>query len=141
MVPLSPGERQRAPLGARRRRRRRAVAPRCTSSRHLQDRDLWVERRSPSRRQARRHPSAPFVTERWRIVEPNDPLGLAALAISAPSATLHDWAQGVPIALHGINEPASIGRATSHGCIRVDDTVIRRLFRYALLGTPVVIES
>jgi lipoprotein-anchoring transpeptidase ErfK/SrfK len=80
-----------------------------------------------------------FVTERWRILDPTGPLGAAALGISAHSSALHGWPRGAPIALHGTNDPASIGRAASHGCVRVDNTVIRRLLGYALLGTPVTI--
>jgi hypothetical protein len=82
-----------------------------------------------------------FVTERWRILDPTGPLGPAVLGISAHSPALRDWAQGGPVALHGTNEPGSIGQAASHGCIRVDNAVIRQLLTYALLGTPVVIRS
>ena len=54
----------------------------------------------------------------------------------APST---NWAQGGPIAIHGTNQPWSIGHSVSNGCIRLPNTVLERLFRGALAGTPVVI--
>jgi lipoprotein-anchoring transpeptidase ErfK/SrfK len=54
---------------------------------------------------------------------------------------LHDWAQGGPIALHGTNEPGLIGVAASHGCVRLTNGVMRRLFALAPAGTPVVIRA
>ena len=52
---------------------------------------------------------------------------------------LTGWTQGGPIAIHGTNEPWSIGRAVSNGCIRVPNPVLRRLFKAVPAGTPVVI--
>ena len=45
----------------------------------------------------------------------------------------------MPIAIHGTNEPWSIGRAVSNGCIRVRNPVLRKLFASTPAGTPVVI--
>jgi lipoprotein-anchoring transpeptidase ErfK/SrfK len=52
---------------------------------------------------------------------------------------LTGWAQGGPVAIHGTNEPWSIGHAVSNGCIRLPNAVARRVFRLALAGTPVLI--
>jgi lipoprotein-anchoring transpeptidase ErfK/SrfK len=41
------------------------------------------------------------------------------------------------VAIHGTNAPWLIGQAVSHGCIRVHNSVIRRLARLLPLGTPV----
>ncbi len=41
--------------------------------------------------------------------------------------------------LHGTNEPSSIGRAVSHGCIRMRNEDIRWLYERVRLGTPVFI--
>jgi lipoprotein-anchoring transpeptidase ErfK/SrfK len=49
------------------------------------------------------------------------------------------WRQGGPIAIHGTNQPWSIGQAVSNGCVRVRNDVLRRLFRQAIAGTPVII--
>ena len=66
-------------------------------------------------------------------------LGPAALGISAHSTVLTTWAQGGPIALHGTNEPGLLGRAASHGCIRLDNRVMRRLFAATHAGNPIII--
>ena len=52
---------------------------------------------------------------------------------------LTGWTQGGPIAIHGTNEPWSIGHAVSNGCIRVRNPVLRRLYQVTPAGTPVVI--
>jgi lipoprotein-anchoring transpeptidase ErfK/SrfK len=80
-----------------------------------------------------------FVNERFLISDPNGPFGVAALGISAHSDVLKDWVQGGPIALHGTDDPASIGSAASHGCIRLANNDMRRLFALAPAGTPVSI--
>jgi lipoprotein-anchoring transpeptidase ErfK/SrfK len=77
------------------------------------------------------------VNERWVLDNPNGAFGVAALGISAHSNVLHNWLQDGPIGLHGTNEPWSIGRAASHGCIRLHNYAMRRLFRLAPAGTPV----
>jgi len=41
--------------------------------------------------------------------------------------------------LHGTNEPNSIGRAVSHGCVRMRNEDIRVLYERVALGTPVFI--
>jgi len=79
------------------------------------------------------------VDERWLLENPNGPFGVAALGISAHSNVLHDWMEGGPIALHGTNEPAAIGQAVSHGCIRLTNANMRRLLPLAPAGTPVTI--
>ena len=80
-----------------------------------------------------------FVNERFLLSDANGPFGAAALGISAHSDVLKDWVQGGPIALHGTNEPASIGGAVSHGCVRLANADMRRLFALAPAGTPVTI--
>lgn len=78
-----------------------------------------------------------------RLIPPDDsgPYGPAAIGISAYSNVLTGWVQGGPVAIHGTNEPWSIGRAVSNGCIRVHNDVLRRLFRVTPAGTPVVIRQ
>jgi len=64
---------------------------------------------------------------------------LGAVGISAFSPVLTGWPQGGPIAIHGTNEPWSIGRAVSNGCIRMPNPVLRKLFAQTPSGTPVLI--
>jgi hypothetical protein len=42
-------------------------------------------------------------------------------------------------ALHGTNNPASIGQAVSHGCVRLRNEDIERLYEIVPVGTPVYI--
>ena len=52
---------------------------------------------------------------------------------------LTGWTQGGPIAIHGTNEPWTVGRPVSHGCLRVRNSVLERLFAETPAGTPVTI--
>ena len=83
-----------------------------------------------------------FVDERYVLSSADGPFGPDALGVSAHSVALqHSWVEQGPIALHGTNEPWSIGEAASHGCIHVANDVMRRLFPLAPDGTPVIIET
>ena len=89
-------------------------------------------------------PQAPTPRGRFYIRDKLDGFGNAfygpvAFGTSARSAALTDWPAGGYIGIHGTNEPWSIGRAVSNGCIRVRNRVLRRLFRSTPAGTPVVI--
>ena len=46
---------------------------------------------------------------------------------------------GQGYALHGTNNPASIGHSVSHGCIRLRNEDIARLYQMVAVGTPVYI--
>jgi len=82
-----------------------------------------------------------YVNQRLIPEDPNGPFGPGAVGISAFSTVLTGWTQGGPIAIHGTNEPWSIGRAVSNGCIRLPNSVLRRLFAEAVAGTPVLIRE
>jgi len=80
-----------------------------------------------------------YVNQRLIPTDPNGPFGPGAVGISAFSNVLTGWTQGGPIAIHGTNEPWSIGKAVSNGCIRLPNAVLRKVFAQSLGGTPVVI--
>ena len=82
-----------------------------------------------------------YVNQRLVPADKSGPFGPGAVGISAFSEVLTGWTQGGPIALHGTNQPASIGRAVSNGCLRLDNDVIQRIFDSALAGTPVIIRA
>jgi lipoprotein-anchoring transpeptidase ErfK/SrfK len=82
-----------------------------------------------------------YVNQRLIPTDPNGPFGPGAVGISAFSNVLTGWTQGGPIAIHGTNAPWSIGKAVSNGCIRLPNAKLRKLFKQALSGTPVVIRS
>ena len=67
---------------------------------------------------------------------PTDPFfGSFALETSA-YARVSDWPTNV-VGIHGTNQPEFLGQAVSHGCIRVENAVARRLERLAPRGTPI----
>jgi lipoprotein-anchoring transpeptidase ErfK/SrfK len=83
-----------------------------------------------------------FVDERYVLPDARGPFGPNALGISAHSDALKDvWVEDGPIGIHGTNEPSSIGHAASHGCVRVANDVMRRLFPLAPAGTPVIVTA
>jgi lipoprotein-anchoring transpeptidase ErfK/SrfK len=80
-----------------------------------------------------------YVNQRLLPADSSGPYGPAALGVSAFSNVLTGWTQGGPIGIHGTNEPWSIGRAVSNGCIRLRNPVLKRLFAQTRAGTPVII--
>lgn len=92
-------------------------------------------------------PSTPTPTGRYYVnqklvaPDPLGPFGPAAIGISAYSPVLQHWTQGGPIAIHGTNQAELLGSAVSHGCIRVANDVVMRLWNLVPTGTPVVIKS
>jgi lipoprotein-anchoring transpeptidase ErfK/SrfK len=80
-----------------------------------------------------------YVNQKLVAPDPWGAFGPVALGISAFSPVLKSWAQGGPIAIHGTNEATLLGSAVSHGCIRVRNDDVLRLFKLAPTGTPVLI--
>ena len=80
-----------------------------------------------------------FVTQRFILTDPHGPYGARALGISAFSNVLRSWRDGGPVGIHGTNEPFSIGRPVSHGCVRLPERAMLRVFARVPLATPVVI--
>jgi L,D-transpeptidase catalytic domain len=82
-----------------------------------------------------------YVNQRLRAPDPSGPFGPGAIGISAFSPVLTEWAQGGPIAVHGTNDPSSIGRAATHGCLRIANAQLARMFVAMPEGTPVLVRS
>ena len=82
-----------------------------------------------------------YVNQRLLASNPSGPFGPAAIGVSAFSPVLQEWIQGGPIAIHGTNQPHLLGGAVSHGCVRIHNDALVRMFRLALAGTPVVIRA
>jgi hypothetical protein len=79
-----------------------------------------------------------YIREKFRVR--NAPLyGTHAIGTSAYAPTLSDWPGGGVVGLHGTNQPQLIPGRPSHGCIRLRNRDIRRLFRLAPRGTPIEI--
>ncbi len=68
--------------------------------------------------------------------------GCCILALSAHQPNLPPgWRGGDRIAVHGTNDPGSIGTAASAGCPRASDRDLRFLFRTVPLGAPVFVRA
>jgi lipoprotein-anchoring transpeptidase ErfK/SrfK len=57
-----------------------------------------------------------------------NPMGIAALTLS-----------GGEYAIHGTNQPESIGHFVSAGCIRMQNADVVDLYQRVAIGTPVVV--
>lgn len=81
-----------------------------------------------------------YIIELLKPPTPNGVYGPFAFGLSGFSETLTSYAGGNGvIGIHGTDEPEAIGTDVSHGCIRVENTIITRLAGVIPLGTPVVI--
>ena len=82
-----------------------------------------------------------YIRERFVLTDPNGPYGPAALGTSAFSPVLKSWKQGGPVGIHGTDDPTAIGHPVSHGCIRLPNDAMKRLFASTPAGTPVIIAA
>jgi hypothetical protein len=83
-----------------------------------------------------------FVTDNVTLADPGSPWGPHALGLSARSEVITEYNGGDGIiGIHGTNAPASIGDASSLGCVRVPNDMIARLHEMVPLGTPVEISA
>ena len=81
-----------------------------------------------------------YVKELLRPRDPNGPYGSYAYGLSGFSNVLTSFGGGHGvIGIHGTNDPSSVGRDVSHGCIRLHNADVERLVRILPLGTPVEI--
>jgi L,D-transpeptidase catalytic domain len=71
--------------------------------------------------------------------DPNTIYGTYAYGLSAFSDVLVNWRGGGVVGLHGTNQPWSIGKESSHGCIRMYNSDINELAKFLPLGTPITI--
>jgi lipoprotein-anchoring transpeptidase ErfK/SrfK len=76
-----------------------------------------------------------------RFVPYRDPfLGVFAVETSAYSK-LTEWPGGGVVGIHGTDLPQLLGKAVSHGCVRVSNTTARHIKTLAPLGTPIWIKK
>jgi len=72
------------------------------------------------------HPNLPKVVKGG---SPANPMGAAAMSLA-----------GGEYAIHGTNQPSSIGHFVSYGCIRMFNEDIKDLYSRVMVGTPVVVQ-
>lgn len=65
--------------------------------------------------------------------------GPYAIGTSAYAPTLSEWPGGGVVGIHGTNEPQLIPGRPSHGCVRMRNADVSRLWHLIALGTPIVI--
>ena len=86
-------------------------------------------------------PGEYMVTDRVPF-SPGSALGSFAFGISGIQPRLPaGWSGGDQLAIHGTNDPGSIGRSVSAGCVRVSEWALVRFEPLLRLGTPVVIHA
>jgi hypothetical protein len=82
-------------------------------------------------------PGVYYVTD---ILATSGSYGPFALALNGHSETYQQFNGGdARLGIHGTDEPGSIGRAASHGCVRVANDVVTVLAQRVQIGTPVII--
>jgi len=81
-----------------------------------------------------------WIRERFRTPGPGGLYGPVAFG-SSDYSVLSDWPGGGIIGIHGTSEPSLIPGRPSHGCIRVRNKAVRRLWRLMPIGTPLLIRS
>lgn len=81
-----------------------------------------------------------WIREKFKVSDPGGLYGPMAFGTSDYSV-LTDWPGGGVIGIHGTNEPDLIPGRPSHGCIRVRNRELRRLWRLMPIGTPLLIRQ
>jgi len=67
--------------------------------------------------------------------DPSNPLGNRWLGLNARGT----W--GTTYGIHGNNDPSSIGKYVSHGCVRMYDNEVEWLYKQVPVNTPVIITT
>lgn len=82
------------------------------------------------------------VTDKVRMKDPGGPYGCCALALTAHQPNIpQGWGGGDRVAIHGTNQPGTVGYAASLGCLRALEADVKRLVRTVPLGAPVHIRA
>jgi hypothetical protein len=89
-------------------------------------------------------PSLPTPAGRFYVTEKlestGDPFyGPLALGTSAYAPTLSEWPGGGVVGIHGTDEPELVPGRPSHGCVRLRNADIVRLWQLVAVGTPIEI--
>lgn len=89
-------------------------------------------------------PTPPGDTYLWELIRPDNPHGaygpyIFGLGWFSDSYAVFNGGDA-QIGIHGQDEPWSVGHPVSHGCVRLDNSVITELAGMLPLGTPVTIQ-
>jgi hypothetical protein len=84
-------------------------------------------------------PGSFWIREKFPV-SGNPMYGTRAMGTAAYSNVLTDWPGGGVVGMHGTSEPGLIPGRPSHGCIRLKNPDIERLYRLTPIGTPLLID-
>lgn len=101
-------------------------------------RKVWSSRIGVGRRSTPTPAGHFWIRSRLRGLRSDPAYGPYAFGTGAYSS-LSDWPGGGVIGVHGTDEPGLIPGRPSHGCIRVPNAAIARLWALMPIGTPVEI--
>jgi lipoprotein-anchoring transpeptidase ErfK/SrfK len=76
-----------------------------------------------------------YIREKFRV-RGDAAYGPAAFGTSAYAPTLSEWPNGGVVGIHGTNQPGLVPGRPSHGCIRMHNSDVLRLYRLVGPGTP-----
>lgn len=79
-----------------------------------------------------------YVREKLRAID-GSLYGPFAIGTSAYAPTLTEWPGGGVVGIHGTNEPWLIPGRPSHGCVRLHNADVTRLWHLIQIGTPIEI--
>ncbi len=83
-----------------------------------------------------------FIKELLQPPNPSGPYGPYAYGLSAFSEVLFSFGGGPgTVGVHGTNDPSSLGRNVSNGCIRMSNAGVTKLAKMLPLGVPVQITA
>ena len=80
-----------------------------------------------------------WIREKFRV-SGNSLYGPRAMGTAAYSDVLTDWPGGGVIGIHGTDQPGLIPGRPSHGCVRVRNGDVKRLYALTPIGTPLLIK-
>ena len=80
-----------------------------------------------------------WIREKFRV-SGNSLYGTRAMGTAAYSNVLTDWPGGGVIGIHGTDQPGLIPGRPSHGCMRLRNRDVERLYALTPIGTPLRIK-
>jgi lipoprotein-anchoring transpeptidase ErfK/SrfK len=78
-----------------------------------------------------------WIRERFRVV--GDPFYGPYAFGTADYSVLSEWPHGGVVGIHGTNQPGLIPGTPSHGCIRLKNADVTRLWQLVGVGTPLTV--
>jgi len=80
-----------------------------------------------------------YIREKFRSTNPF--YGPYVFGTSAYAPGLTDWPGGGVIGLHGTNQPGILPGKVSHGCVRMKNTAVIKLYKILQNGTPFLVKD